>query len=38
MEGPDKDPRSLWSYLWGVGFYGNVKYQPKHVAKLFNYA
>ena len=38
MEGPDKDPRSLWSYLWGVGFYGNVKYEPKHIAKIFNYA
>jgi hypothetical protein len=38
MEGPDKDPRTLWSYLWGVGFFGNVKYQPKHVAKLKNYA
>ena len=38
MEGPDKDPRTAWSYLWGTGFFGNVKYQPKHVAKIFNYA
>jgi len=38
MEGPDKDPRSGWSWLWGVGFFGNAKYQPKHVAKLYNYA
>ena len=34
MEGPDKDPRTLWSWLWGVGFYGNVTYEPKNVAKL----
>lgn len=38
MEGPDKDPRTLWSWLWGVGFFGNAQYQPKHVAKLKNYA
>jgi hypothetical protein len=38
MEGPDKDPRTLWSYLWGTGFFGNVKYQPKHTGKLHNYA
>lgn len=38
MKGPDVDPRSGWSYLWGQGFYGNAKYSPKHVAKLFNYA
>lgn len=38
MRGPDPDPRSAWSYLWGQGFYGNVKYQPKSVAKLYNYA
>lgn len=38
MEGPDKDPRTAWSWLWGVGFYGNVNYQPKHVAKLAAYA
>lgn len=34
MEGPDKDPRTLWSFLWGTGFYGNAKYQPKHTAKI----
>lgn len=34
MEGPDKDPRSAWSWLWGVGFGGNVKWQPKHIAAL----
>jgi hypothetical protein len=38
MEGPDKDPRSGWSWLWGMGFFGNAKYQPKHTAKLYNYA
>lgn len=38
MEGPDKDPRSAWSWLWGVGLFGNAKWQPKHVAKMFNYA
>ncbi len=38
MEGPDIDPRSGWSYLWGQGFWGNVKYSPKHVAKLRNFA
>lgn len=38
MEGPDKDPRTAWSYLWGTGFFGNTKMQPKHVAKIFNYA
>ena len=37
-EGPDKDPRTAWSYLFGVGFYGNVTYNPKHVAKMYNYA
>lgn len=38
MEGPDKDPRTLWSYLWGIGFFGNVKFEPKHFGKLDNYA
>ena len=38
MEGPDKDPRTLWSWLWGTGFFGNVKYQPKHTGKIKNYA
>lgn len=38
MEGPDKDPRTLWSWLFGVGFFGNVTYQPKFNAKLKNYA
>ena len=38
MEGPDIDPRSAWSYLWGQGFYGNAKFKPKSVAKLKNYA
>lgn len=37
MEGPDKDPRTLWSWLWGTGFYGNCTFQPKHVAKLKNF-
>jgi hypothetical protein len=38
MEGPDKDPRTLWSWLWGIGFFGNVDWQPKFVAKLYPYA
>ena len=38
MEGPDKDPRSAWSWLWGVGFYGNVTFSPKHVCKIHDYA
>lgn len=38
MEGPDKDPRSGYAWLWAMGFFGNVKYQPKHTAKLFNFA
>jgi len=35
-EGPDKDPRTMWSYLWGCGFYGNAKWNPRHVARLNN--
>lgn len=38
MEGPDKDPRTGWSWLWGIGHYGNVAYQPKHTAKIKNFA
>ena len=38
MQGPDRDPRTQWSYLWGTGHYGNVKWSPKHVAKMANYA
>ena len=38
MEGPDKDPRSAWSWLWGCGFYGNATYEPKHTGKLYPYA
>ncbi len=39
MEGPDKDPRSGYAYLWGSGFYGQLKVEsPKHVAKLKNQA
>jgi hypothetical protein len=38
IEGPDKDPRTMWSYLWGTGFYGNVVFEPKHFAKLYPYA
>lgn len=38
MDGPDTDPRTGWSYLWGIGFFGNVKYRPKHMAKIYPYA
>jgi hypothetical protein len=38
MEGPDKDPRTLWSWLWGVGFYGNATFSPKSIAKLYTTA
>jgi hypothetical protein len=39
MEGPDKDPRTGWGYLWGTGFYGNVRYEsPKHFGKIKNFA
>ncbi|SFH97016.1 phage major capsid protein [Planctomicrobium piriforme] len=38
MKGPDEDARTAWSFLWGVGFWGNVCYRPKHVGKLFKYA
>lgn len=38
MEGPDKDPRSGWGHLFGVGMFGNIKWRPKHVAKGKNYA
>ena len=38
MEGPDKDPRTMWSWLWGVGFFGNVKWQPRYTWKLAAYA
>jgi hypothetical protein len=38
MEGPDKDPRTLWAWLWGLGFYGNVDFQPKFVGKIKNFA
>lgn len=38
MEGPDKDPRNAWAWLWGVGFYGNLFVDsPKHFAVLDNY-
>lgn len=37
-EGPDKDPRSGYSTLWAMGFFGNAKYEPKHFGKLKNYA
>lgn len=38
MEGPDKDPRSNWSYLWGLGFWGNAEFKPKHFGKIAAYA
>jgi hypothetical protein len=39
MQGPDRDPRTAWSYLWGCGFYGNLRVDsPKYFAKLYNYA
>lgn len=39
MQGPDRDPRTAWSYLWGCGFYGNMRTDsPKFYAKLKNFA
>lgn len=38
MQGPDRDPRNLWSYLWGIGFWGNTTFKPKHFAKIAAYA
>lgn len=38
MEGPDKDPRTGYAYLWGSGFYGQMQVVPKYIAKLKNYA
>lgn len=35
--GPDYDPRTL-AWLFSVGFFGNMKFSPKHFAKLKNYA
>lgn len=37
MEGPEQEARSGWSYLWGTGFYGNAKYEPKHVTKIADF-
>lgn len=36
-KGPDEDPRTL-NWLWVVLFAGQVKWQPKHICKLKNYA
>jgi hypothetical protein len=33
-KGPDEDPRSGYATLWATGFFGNAKYQPKHMGKL----
>lgn len=38
MKGPDEDPRSNWAYLWGIGFWGNTEFKPKHFAKIAAYA
>lgn len=38
MKGPDEEPRSGYSILWACGFYGQVAWQPKYVAKLKNLA
>ena len=38
MEGPEKDARSGWAYIWGIGFFGNLKFRPRHMAKIKNYA
>lgn len=38
IEGPDADARSGWSHLWGTGFYGNMKWEPKHIAKIYPFA
>ncbi len=38
MKGPDQDPRTAWSYLWGTGFYGQARWKPKFTAELKNRA
>lgn len=38
MKGPDEDPRSGYSVLWGCGFYGNMSLRPKFLGKLKNFA
>lgn len=38
MDGPDRDPRTAWSYLWGLRLLGQFCWQPKYVAKLAAYA
>lgn len=38
MRGPDEDPRSGYSVLWGCGFYGQCSLKPKFLGKLKNYA
>lgn len=37
-KGPEQEPRSFWTWLMAAGFFGNLKYRPKHVAKLYPYA
>lgn len=37
-EGPDKVPERGWAWVLAAGFFGNVCYQPKYVAKLYPYA
>lgn len=34
QKGPTEDIRTL-SYLWAVGFFGNLYFQPKYVGKLY---
>lgn len=38
IKGPDTDARTMWSTVWGTGFYGNVVHQPKHTAEGKNRA
>jgi hypothetical protein len=38
VEGPDKVPERGWAWVMAAGFFGNLCFQPKYVAKLYPYA
>lgn len=38
MKGPEEIAEASWATVWGVGFFGNVTWQPKYTAKFANYA